>query len=239
MTALCSCLECWQCSCHFSLFHPPPNRHQHSVLLVFLSVYSTQFLPFQPYCSNPASYLELSLKIALPVLSQIISISAFPNYLLFFPSMVKMWPSSLLILAVLVCLGTSSRCLSPHQCQTPHPCFLYLFLFLVPSSSFQFLCSSPHIRFTSFCPVGCLEAGMSSCSSMMCMLSLFQGERRKCCSSPCLCECVPHVAVRAEVSSACATCVPFLLSSRWQERAMMKRRRSSERYQPLLSFPAA
>lgn len=137
------------------------------------------------------------------MLSQIISISDFPDYLLFFPSMVKMWPSSLLILAVLACLGTWSCCLSPHQCQTPHPCFLYLFLLLVPSSSFQFLCSAPHIRFTSFCPVGCPESGMSSCSSMMCMLSLFQGERRRCCSSPCLCECVPHVPVKA-----CATC-PF------------------------------
>lgn len=116
------------------------------------------------------------------------------------------------------------------------------FLLLVPSSSFQFLCSSPCIHFTSFHPDGCLESGMSS---MVCMLSLLRGQRGKCCSSPCLCGCVPHGPVRAKLSSACAMC-PFPPqqkwghSSRWQERTvMMRRRRSLERYQLPLSFPAA
>lgn len=37
---------------------PPTYRHQRFVLLVFLNVYSTTFLPFQPCCRNPASCLE-------------------------------------------------------------------------------------------------------------------------------------------------------------------------------------
>lgn len=182
-------------------FSPPPHRQQGFVLLVFLSVYSTQFLPFQPYCSNPASYLEYSLKIALPVLSQIISISAFPNYLLgFFPSMMKTWPS-LWILAVLVCLGTLSCCLSPHQRQTPHPCFLYLFLLSVPSSSFQFLCSSPCIHFSSVLPDGSLESGMSSWHAG----SHFSRERGESAAHlPAYVGVLPMYHVRAGPSSACA-----------------------------------
>lgn len=151
-----------------------------------------------------------------------------------------MWPSSLLISPVLVCSGTLSCCLSPHQCQTPQPCFLDLFLLLVPSSSFQFLCSSPHIRFTPLCPGGCLESGMPSWWAR----SHFSRERGGSAAHPPACVSVLTGILWGQRYPLLVLRVPFRSgghSSRWQERTvtMMMMRRGSERYQLPLSFPAA
>lgn len=66
-------------------------------------------------------------KLALLVLSQIISISAILCYLVFFSSAVKMLPPSLFILVALPFSGISSYYESPSQYQTSYPFLSILF----------------------------------------------------------------------------------------------------------------
>lgn len=114
------------------------------------------------------------------------------------------------------------------------PVYFPIFFFLF----FSILILFP-TYFTSVLPDGYLS---HECPHGMQALTL-PAERRKCCSSPCLCGCVPHVPVRAEPSSVLC---PFPPQHKWGSQQQVTRKNNDDeeeeeedKYQLSLWFLAA